>query len=443
MRIGALAFLLTGTVSLWAGSITVATNAAGTATYGTYNENAGPFPWSDLGFTAGASISSGGLLVSTGGSTSYTLPAGAVTGSETFTPGTTTLNLGYTPAWTGSFASLPNANGNLNSSFVYNIGPISGSDNLFNVPLVAPAAGGDLAPSLDAGVGVVPSLESANGPGVSASLTLSAQAFCPFCVTVASASLGFNIGTRVDQAVTAIPTVSYGDLIWYSRAQSLTASDATTFVAGSADSISDTFMNPPASLHLATGDTFYMNILPDIRLTMPVSSDSDVAVPASISASWDVFGFGGSESWPLGDLFSLGTGDETFDFDPEFFGDFFYSIPLEVVDHCAPVASCPTYETPATGFEPIPVSDGIPSDVPPSIVVTGGGGTPGGYGTTNLGPLFPGDPSGSPICGPAGTPFAGECINQVTVSPEPSAYILLGIGLLLLAGGMRRRKSAD
>ncbi len=438
MRIGAIALVLSGTVSLWATSITVDTNAAGTASYGVYNENAGPFPWSDLGFTAGASISSGGLLVTTGGATSYNLPTGAVTGSEVFTPGTTTLNLGYTPGWTGSFVSLPGANGNLNSNFVYNIGPISGSDNLFNVPLFAPPASGNLAPALNAGVGVVPSLVSANGPGVGASLTLSAQAFCPFCVTVASATLGFNIGTRVDQSVTATPIVSYGDLVWYSRSQSLTAADTPTFVPGAANTIADTFTNPGF-----TSGTFYMNILPDIRLTMPVSSNSDVAVPASISASWDVFGDSGSENWPLGDLFSLGTGNESFDFDPEFYGDFFYSIPLEVTDPCAPVAFCPTYQTPASGFEPIPVSNGIPSDTPPDIVVTGGSGTPGGYGGPNLGPLFPGDPSGSPICGPAGSAFVGACINQVTVSPEPRDFILLGIGLLLLAGGMRRRKAAQ
>ena len=285
---------------------------------------------------------------------------------------------------------------------------------------------------------MLPSLQSASGPGVSATLTLSAQAFCPFCVTVASASLGFSIGTRVDQAVTATPTVTYGDLVWYSRTQNYAPTDTFTFVPGSGGTVADTFTNPGF-----TSGTFYMNILPDIRLNMPVSSDSDVAVPASISASWDIFGAGGSESWPLGDLFSLGTGAETFDFGPEFYGQFFYSTPLEVTDPCFPVASCPTYATPATSFEPIPVSNGIPPDVPPSIVVTGGGGTPGGYGNTNLGPLFPGDPSGSPICGPAGTPFAGECINQVTVSPEPRGYILLGISLLLLAGGMRRRNSAE
>jgi hypothetical protein len=440
MRIAAIGFVLTGTVScLWAGSIGVDTSSSGIATYGTYSETAGPFPWSDLGFTAGASISSGGLLVSTGGSTSYTLPNGTVTGSEIFTPGSTTLNLGYTPGWTGSYTSLPNANGNLNSKFVYNIGPISGSDNLFNVPLVAPSAGGNLAPSLDAGIGVVPSLQSANGPGISTTLTLSAEACIPFCVTVASASLGFNIGTRVDQVVTATPTVTYGDLVWYSRSQSLTAADTTTFVSGAGGNVADTFMNPGF-----TSGTFYMNILPDVRLDMPVTSNSDVAVPASISASWDIFGAGGSETWPLGDLFSLGTGNESFNYDPEFYGQFFYSIPLEVTDPCAPVASCPTYETPASGFDPIPVSDGIPSDVPPSIVVGGGGPTPGGYGNPNIGPLFPGDqPGGPPVCAPAGTPFAGDCINQVTLSPEPRGFILLGISLLLLAGGMRRRKFAE
>lgn len=442
MRFAPIVIVLTGTAScLMAGSISVDTSASATATYGTFSENAGPFPWSDLGFTAGASISSGVLAVSTGGSTSYNLNT-PITGSEVFTPGSTTLNLGYTPNWSGSFASLPAANGDLNSKFVYNIGPFNGSDTLFNVPLLAPPANGNLAPSLNAGSGPVSSLESGNGPGVGATLTLSAQAFCPFCVTVASASLGFNIGTRVDQSVMASPDVTYGDLVWYSKTQTYSPSDSFTFVTGSGGNIADTFTNP-TGLGLVTGDTFYMNILPDIPLDMPVVNNSDVAVPASINASWSIFGSGGSHTWPLGDLFSLGTGNQSFDFNPDFFGDFFYSIPLEFTDTCAPLASCPKFQTPATGFDPIPVSTGIPADIPPSINITGGGGTPGGYGITNLGPLFPGDPSGSPICAPAGTPFAGDCINQVTVSPEPRAFILLGIGLPLLAGGIRRHRSED
>jgi hypothetical protein len=106
------------------------------------------------------------------------------------------------------------------------------------------------------------------------------------------------------------------------------------------------------------------------------------------------------------------------DFNPEFDGQFFHSIPLEVTVPCQPIVSCPTYGTPVTSLEILPVNDGIPSDVPANAVVSEGGAIPGGYGNTILS-------------------------NSAAVSPEPGGFILLGIGLLLLAGGMRRRKSAE
>ena len=70
--------------SLWGGPITVDTTASTTASYSTYSQTTGPFPWSDLGITAGASISAGTLNVATGGATSYALQT-TITGGETFT----------------------------------------------------------------------------------------------------------------------------------------------------------------------------------------------------------------------------------------------------------------------------------------------------------------------------------------------------------------------
>lgn len=164
--------------TLWSGPITVDTTASAVANYSTYSQTAGPFPWSDLGITASASISAGTLNVATGGSTSYALQT-TVTGGETFTPGSTTLQLGYTPGWTGSLSGA--ATGNLNSKFVYNIGPISGSSTLFNVPLSGPSVNANLSSSLNAGLGVpVVSSQSANGVGISTGFTVSAQAFVRF-----------------------------------------------------------------------------------------------------------------------------------------------------------------------------------------------------------------------------------------------------------------------
>jgi hypothetical protein len=427
----------------------VGTSASETATYGTAIQNAGPFPWSDLGITASASVSQGVLNVATGGSTTFKLNS-TVSSGESFVAGSTVLNLGYTPSWTGSFQSAPAANGNLSSNFVYNIGPFSGSKNLLNVPLSVPGSTtGNLTPSLNNVVISPPVVNSSTigGPGIIAGLGVQAQACFIVCVTVASANVNFNIGTQIQQSIIAQPNVTYGDLVWESKTQTYSPSDHFTFVAGSLGNVGNTFTAPPASLGLATGQTFYYNFLPVVELNMPVINDAQVSVPASISANWNIFGIGGSESWPLGNLYSLNTGSSTFDFNPDFNGKNFYSIPLEyTAAHCVAVACFgASYTTPPSGGGPTVTltGGGVPSDSGPcdsmlivcNVNVPVGTGNLGGYGDTNLGPLFP--PEGSNgVCGPVGTPDAGECISQViptSSTPEPGNAALLGIGLLGLA----------
>ena len=429
MRPTTLAFAAVGAIAaisnLSASSIDVSTGASATATYGTFGINAGPFPWSDLGFTAGASVSNGQLQVQTGGSTSFNFNS-TLTSGESFIPGTTQLSLGYTPGWSGSsFTTTSAATGNLNSKFVWNIGPFNGSDTLLNVNLGAPGATRDLTNFLNAGSGVVNSSTTANGPGVSASLTLSAQAFF---VTVASATIGINIGTQIQQSVTASPLVTYGDLIWYDKTQTYNAGDSFTFVQGSGGDVLNTFENP--GIPLANGDTIFMNMLPVVELNMPVTNSSDINVPASIFANWDIFGDSGSQTWPLGNLFSLGTGPQTFDFNPTFYGNFFYSIPLTVTETCG-LACFDTFETPAGTSNPNSNNGGIPPTLfnPPAGDVPCDPGVPcppppGGYGNQNIGQLVP-------LCDPA---TGGNCITDLTVSssPEPDAALLLGVGLLLI-----------
>jgi hypothetical protein len=442
MRFLILITVTIGTVAFsYADGINVATNASANATYGTYSESAGPFPWSDFGITAGANVSAGQLNVGTGGSTNYTLNS-AITGSETFTSGSTVLQLGYSPGWTGSFAGTA-PTGDLNSQLVYNIGPISGSATLVNAPLAAPGASGDLAASLDSGLGIpVISNQAASGLGISTGVTLKANVgLCPFCVTVASVSLGLSVGTQIQQTVIAQPIVNYDDLIWYSTSPTYSATDTFTTVSGVGGVLSNTFQAP--SLALTNGETVYMNILPEVQLTMPVQNIAAVSVPASISADWDVFGVSGSAS-DSGDLFTLSNGDESFDFDATFYGDSFYSIPLVFTGDCPPTgAACfGSFETPPGGGSLTETGD-IPTDLPPGVVITGGSSTPGGYGETNDGPIIPGDPSQSDVCGPIGTPYAQDCINNVTLSPsaEPASFVLLALGFLGL-GGARRRAAA-
>lgn len=439
-------------------TVDVGTGASETATYGTTTQNAGPFPWSDLGITASASITPGVLNVATGGSTAFKLDT-TVSSGESFVAGSTVLNLGYNPGFTGTFSSAPAANGNLASNFVYNIGPFSGSDSLLNVPLAVPGATtGHLASSLDNGLGLVTNSQDVSGPGISAGFDVKAQACFIGCVTLASASVSFNVGSEIKQNIVAAPVVTYGDLVWESTSATYSASDHFTFVAGIGGNISNTFTAPPGSLGLTSGETFYYNFLPVVKVDMPVINSAEVDVPASITASYDILGAGGSETWPLGDLYSL-NGSGTFDFNPTFNGSNFYSIPLEYE-----AASCPpagiacfgaTYTTPSGGGGSTvnTPGSGVPGDSGPcgatiidcNVNVPTLPGAPGGYGNSNLGPLFPG--GSGPVCGAVGTVYAGECVNKVTQTPttptpEPGSMALLGMGLLGLGLLTLRRLGA-
>jgi hypothetical protein len=452
-NVGATLCLLLFAVSASAQTVSVGTSASETATYGTTPQTAGPFPWSDLGISATATITPGVLNVATGGSTAFSLNS-TITGGETLTPGML-LNVGYNPGWTGALNSAPAANGNLSSQFVYNIGPISGSDNLLNVPLGISSAGSSLTSSLNNQTSTLTNA-SANGPSVSPGLTLSAQACLIECVTIATASVNLTLGTQVQQTITTAPTITYGDLVWDSTTPSYSSSDLVGMVTGSAGNVQTPFLNAQVALPgITSGQTFYYNVLPFVSLDMPVTNSASVNVPASIDASYDVFGvFSGSKSFPLGNLYSLNTGDEDFDFNPTFYSSQFYSIPVEFTG-CAPnLAACFSEYTVPNEVNPVGlITGGGPGNSGPcgatvigcDVNIPGGPGSVGGYGVPNLGPLFPGDPSGSNICAPQNSAFVGDCINTVGVTvntanaPEPGSFALLGFGLLGLAILSRRK----
>jgi PEP-CTERM motif len=435
----ALCLLILG-VTAEAQMVNVDTSSSATASYPTTFQNAGPFPWSDLGITASASVTPGVLNVNTGGSTSFNLPAGSVTGNETFIPGATTLNLGYAPSWTGGFDSTPPANGNFNSKFVYNIGPFSGSQTILNVPLSIPSASGDLGPSLNTNTptGVSP---VANGPGASVGFGLQAQVCFIGCVTVASASLNFNVGTQIQQGIQVSPNVTYGDLVWYSTTPTFSNLDKPFFVAGGGGTISNVFDSSAAdktslaTLGLLTnGETIYYNFLPAIQLAMPVVNEAAVSVPASITAMWNIFGFKGSQNWPLGNLYALGTGPESFNYDADFYGGNFYSVPLDVTAICG--AACFLgFKTPPSGSTVNLITGGIPGDVPPSINIFNPGTPPTGYGIPNMGPLFP-----NGACPPGVAPGGPGCATQITttMTPEPGTLLLLGSALAALGAAKRK-----
>jgi hypothetical protein len=435
----------------------VGTSASETAAFGTAGQTFGPFPWSALGITASASVTPGTLDVQTGGSTSFNLPSGAVTPGESFVPGSTVLDLGYTPGFKGSSISgAPAASGTLSSAFQYNLGPLgSGTVPLVNATVPVLGLGtANVNTDLDNGLGVA-ALSQATGTAP-AGLTLNAQAQVCFivCATVASASISFDVSGQTSQNVIATPTVTYGDYVWESKTQ--TWSSSAVFVPGAAGEIANVFTDP-SGLGLTNGQTFYFNFLPAVQVNMPVVNTAEVAVPASITASYDIFGFGGSETWPLGNLYSLSTGG-SFDFNPTFNGSEFYSIPLvyENNPNCLPGEVCspffnvgPGGPTTTNGGGTVPGGSGpdgcgsILLDC--NINVPDNPPTPDGY--SNTPPILPGPTFNSPDpCEPAGValPPGATCntiVNQTTgiPTPEPGGVALLGLGLVGLAIMSRRR----
>lgn len=439
--------------------VTVNTTAGATAIYGSVSQSFGPFPFSDFGIEASANVGQGILNVTTGGTTTFKLPPGSVTSSEFFTPGVTTLNLGYTPNWAGSFSAAPAATGNLSSGFYYNLGPLgSGTDNILSASVPVLGLGtGHLTSSLNNGSPATETISQTTSTlPVGFGVTAKAQVCFFVCATVASASLSLSVSAQTSQTVSASPTVKYGDLVWETLGSpSYSPSDSFTMVTGSSGNIANTFEGLTGGLHPTSGQTVYFNFLPVVYLTMPVSNSAELSVPASITASYEILGAGGSETFPLGDLYDLSTGATEFDFDANFYGSEFYDIPLIYTETCAAVACFPpTFETPSSG-SPVGMTTGggtVPSGTGPCGATLTGcilnvpgepGATPGGYGYVNgnLGDLFPntGDP-----CEPAGValPTGYTCQGGVTTmgpTPEPGTFVLWGIGLLGLVMLTRRK----
>jgi len=399
------------------------------------------------------------LSVATGGSTAFTFANDPAAG--TVLNSASVFNVSYTPGWTGSL-SQGSVSGNVNSNLVYSIGALNGSTNLINVPLSSSSSPTtDLGASLNAAAGPsVSSSVSGAGPSASVGYSLSASACVFACVTLASASLGVTLGTQVQQSATVTPTVTYGDLVWISTTlhPSYSATDPQAFFTGSGGTIAQAFSGLSGNLSLTPGQTFNYNILPEVNLDLAVTSQAQLSLPASITASYNVLGVGGSQSFPLGNLYTLGTGAEGFDVSTTFHNDDYYSIPImyepSVYSGFSTVGLIGPQEVGvvegvfSAHLPPDGSGGGLPPDSGPcasmpvgcTFNVTGGSSTIGGYGQMNEGPLIP-------PCVPADGPYAGDCVNQVTVNttaaPEidpatGSSAMTLLLGTLMVMRGRRQ-----
>lgn len=423
-----------------AAPIDVATTGSFNATYSTASQVSPKIPWSDLGFQANASVTQGALSGAVGGKTQYEITT-PLSASQPFTPGVTQISLGYTPGWTGSM-STTGATGNLGIDLAYSFGPIHGSVPLLTDSMTTGVSGLDLAGALNGGTSLSHS-STTSGFGAGGGFGLKAQwGVCPLCTTVASVSFGYHVGTQVEQNLAVAPTVTYGDLVWFSNGTYATAPQT---VSGSGGSVTNTFTKPDfAALNLPdTGGSFMMNILPYAALSLAVGNEAIVSIPASIGYSFDVFGVKGSGS-AAGDLYSLSTGDSGFTATGLWYGSSAYSIGMTGSCVFDPLATRCQYGT--TG-DPDPVLITLLNW--PSTFQFGDPGAPSGgggsVGIPQLGPLFPGDTGcvpGKPCNAPCDPNNSQVCVEHVTITrtsvPEPGVEWLLAAGLLAL--GLSRRK---
>lgn len=443
MRASALLTVAGVPIALLAGQVhaqttTVATPGSFSVSYGTVNQASPLIPWSDLGFKATASVTQGTLSGSVGGSTSFSLTNPG--SSQAFTPGATQVSLGYTPNWTGSMSTA--ATGSLGLDIGYSIGPFHDSGPLFTDTMSGGVSGLDLASGLNHG-STVNAGATASGLGLGGGFKVSVQAVCPFpCVTVASASVSYHVGSKVTQSLVVDPNATYGDLIWYSSGANATG---MVNVTGGSGSIANTFTAPSLSaLGLPdTGGAFQMNILPYVGLALGVGNEATVSVPASIAYAFDVFGAKGS-GIASGDLYALSTGLQDLTATGAWYSPDVYSIGLTAT--CtgptpAGAESC-IYDTLAN-VDPVTLFSygGNPLGIPLS---NGSPGTAIGGGPSsefpNLGPLVPGDTPCVPgaVCNPPCPPDptgAPQCITTVTLTsaPEPGSAPLVALALAGIA----------
>lgn len=410
--------------------MTVNTGATGSASYDPFTTGGGPFPFSNFGVQTSGSLGGTNLDLALGGSTTFTLPS--FSSGQVLVPTVTNVNVGYTPGWTGSLSSTSNFSAS--ASFVYNIGPFSGSDNIFNQNLNANstgnrASGGQLVGGNASG--------SQSGNAFNFGYTASA--------VVASASATVQVGANYQSGTTWNPNTEYGVYSWLTTAPNQAPTSAPTFTATGSGPL--TYTVQPLSFGAAIGTQLYLNFAPGVNLDMTITPTATLSAP--VSGDLNVSSFGNTVvnySFPIGDLFNLSVNYDSWDANVQWSSGYAYSVPVmlesgQVNGTCIdPADNCKEYVVDGDPFTYL--VSGLPSSGPTNLT--------GGLATGNWGPGMNGGLV-SPICNPStgicyqsndpNIPFGpgtqSSSVTEVppTAAPEPGGLMLLAVGFgALLAG---------
>ena len=442
--VAALAILICAATAGAQTNISVTTNAQGTSSYNSLSAGAGPFPFSNFGVQANSTISFGsislfpaptvtpGTSLSINGSTLFQVP--------TFTPGThintlSTMNIGYTPSWTsGSITS--NANVSASAGFQYNIGPFSGSKNIYTQSLSATASANLLSgSSLTSGTATA----SATGQNFSAGYSLSAFA--------ASASANLVAGANLQTSVnTSLPNIQYGYYTWVSSDGTFSAGDTLTWNAVNGGPLTFQFPSPGSGNN---NDPFFFNFLPGVQFDMSVSPSATFSVPVSGNLSAEAFGDTlASYTFPIGTPFTENDNANAVDYFFTWAAGQYASIPT-VLHYCnLPSTGCDYFDV--QGNSLLFANTFLPNSPPLNFT---GGATFGGWNPSlgfnpplppvcdlATGQCFLSNDSNMPI-GPGSVTFNVTPLNP-TQTPELGSLLLFGTGLLSLGATLRRRARA-
>ncbi len=419
-------------------SINVGTAAAGSASYNPFSASGGPFPFTNFGVQAGVNLGGTNVNLNLGGLTNFLLPQ--FNSGQVLTPGSSGASVGYTPGWTGNLAATSTLAANV--TFVYNIGPFSGSDNIFNQNLVNPLGG-----NLASGGALVGGSSVATANGNLFGLGYSASA--PF----ASASATINVGLQYQSSLAWNPATSYGVNSWLSAAPNGAALGPTT-----TSSVSSGGLNyiVPTGAGLTTGEQLYINLQPTVDLNMAITPVSAVSTP--ISGNLNVQAFGNTianYNFPIANPFTLPIGYTPWDASASWDSGTVLSIPvLYASSFNANGISCPigalcndfVVDDPSFTFQVPTLGNGGLNDL------TGGGVSGGWNPTVNGSGMVPTicDPNNDTCYAsndpnlPVGQGSVMTNVTQLTTTPEPGTFTLFGCGILALAFGqlLRRKRNA-
>jgi hypothetical protein len=413
--------------ALAAGGVqTISTNSLAYGLFGTANDNLGPWPASNFGVQASASLLTD-VAAGVQGATQFTFPT--IAPGDVFRANTSQITYGYAANWTdatiGSHTGL-----SASASFNYDLGPFSGSKSIYDQALNV-TSNGNLGTGASLTGGAANSVAIGDKYGASYGL----GAF------VASASIGLNVGVNLRNDISYTPTVTYGYYSWVNTTGLLSGADALTWTGVSSGSLDYLFPSNIAST--AGSETFFVNFMPAVRMDLSIDGSSTVDIPLDGNFSAEAFGDTLIDiDLPLGNLYSDTRTYSTWEDDVEWNNGRYYSLKLHEDNldcQLHPSDSCETYTVEG---EPIFATQTLlPQNSTHDYLGTSVGGFDPGLSDApklpqicnpRTGECWASDDPDAPL-GP-GT----ETFNVSTV-PEPTSWAMLVAGLVLLLDVARRR----